>query len=61
MCKRNGTIVQSHAQAQEEGVGIVFITHFMDQVYEISDRITVLRNGKLVGTYETASFTAHRS
>ncbi|MCL2684010.1 MAG: ATP-binding cassette domain-containing protein, partial [Synergistaceae bacterium] len=32
-----------------EGMGIVFITHFIDQVYEISDRITVLRNGELVG------------
>ena len=40
-----------------EGVGIIFITHFIGQVYEISDRITVLRNGKLVGTYETASIT----
>ena len=40
-----------------EGVGIIFITHFMGQVFEISDRITVLRNGKLVGTYETASIT----
>jgi len=38
-----------------EGIGIIFITHFIDQVYEISDRITVLRNGKLVGTYDTAS------
>jgi monosaccharide-transporting ATPase len=40
---------------KSEGIGIVFITHFLDQVYRISDRITVLRNGKLVGTYETAS------
>ena len=38
-----------------EGIGIVFITHFLDQVYRIADRITVLRNGKLVGTYDTAS------
>jgi monosaccharide-transporting ATPase len=40
---------------QGEGIGIIFITHFLDQAYEISDRITVLRNGKLVGTYNTAS------
>ncbi|HOU15678.1 MAG TPA: sugar ABC transporter ATP-binding protein [Anaerolineae bacterium] len=40
---------------RDEGVGIIFITHFLSQVYEISDRITVLRNGKLVGTFETAS------
>lgn len=38
-----------------EGIGIIFITHFIDQVYRIADRITVLRNGKLVGTYEVAS------
>ena len=38
-----------------EGIGIVFITHFMDQIYQVSDRITVLRNGKLVGTYSVAS------
>ncbi|HZZ42402.1 MAG TPA: sugar ABC transporter ATP-binding protein [Tepidisphaeraceae bacterium] len=37
-----------------EGLGIVFVTHFLDQVYAVSDRITVLRNGKLVGEYETA-------
>ncbi|MDQ6630964.1 MAG: sugar ABC transporter ATP-binding protein, partial [Verrucomicrobiota bacterium] len=38
-----------------EGLGIVFVTHFLDQVYEISDRITVLRNGKFVGEFEAAS------
>jgi simple sugar transport system ATP-binding protein len=40
---------------RSEGVGIIFITHFIDQVYEISDRMTVIRNGRLVGTYETAT------
>ena len=35
-------------------MSVIFITHFLDQVYEISDRITVLRNGRLVGTYTTA-------
>ena len=36
------------------GVGILLITHFLDQVYQISDRITVLRNGEKVGEYKTA-------
>jgi simple sugar transport system ATP-binding protein len=36
-----------------QGLGIIFITHFLDQVFEITDRITVLRNGKLVGSYDT--------
>ena len=40
---------------KQDGIGIVFVTHFLDQVYEITDRITVLRNGQLVGEYETAS------
>ncbi len=35
---------------KSKGIAIVFITHFLDQVYEISDRITVLRNGNMVGT-----------
>ncbi|MGC4030928.1 MAG: sugar ABC transporter ATP-binding protein [Tepidisphaeraceae bacterium] len=39
---------------REAGLGIVFVTHFMDQVYAVSDRITVLRNGKYVGCYEAA-------
>jgi simple sugar transport system ATP-binding protein len=38
-----------------EGLGIVFVTHFMDQVYAVSDRITVLRNGKWVGTESVAA------
>ncbi|WP_454849400.1 galactofuranose ABC transporter, ATP-binding protein YtfR [Rhizobium binxianense] len=38
---------------RERGLGIVFITHFLEQVYEIGDRITVLRNGRLVGTRDT--------
>jgi monosaccharide-transporting ATPase len=40
---------------KSEGVAIVFITHFIDQVYGVSDRVTVLRNGELVGTFETRS------
>jgi len=36
---------------RDRGVAILFVTHFLDQVYEISDRITVLRNGALVGEY----------
>ena len=42
---------------KNKGVGIIFITHFIGQIYEISDRITILRNGKLVGTYDTASLS----
>ncbi len=39
------------------GIAIVFITHFLDQVYEIADRITVLRNGCKVGTGNAAEIS----
>jgi len=48
-------LFQVMRKLKSEGLGIIFITHFINQVYEVADRITVLRNGKLVGTYETAS------
>src|SRR5690606_34569894 len=41
-------------ELKEAGVAILFVSHFLDQVYEISDRMTVLRNGKLVGEYVSA-------
>ena len=37
---------------KNEGMAIIFITHFLDQVFKIADRITILRNGKLVGSYD---------
>ena len=39
---------------KERGIGIIFVTHYLEQVYKISDRITVLRNGVFVGEYETS-------
>ena len=36
---------------RERGVAIVFVSHFLEQVYAISDRITILRDGRLVGEY----------
>jgi monosaccharide-transporting ATPase len=41
-------------QLRDEGLAIVFVSHFLDQVYEIADRMTVLRNGRKVGEYRVA-------
>ena len=38
---------------KKRGVAILFVSHFLDQVYEICDRVTVLRGGRLVGEYLT--------
>ena len=35
---------------RDQGLGIVIITHFLDQVYALADRVTVLRNGRMVGS-----------
>jgi monosaccharide-transporting ATPase len=40
-------------ELKDRGVAVLFISHFLDQVYEICDRITVLRGGVLVGEYRT--------
>jgi monosaccharide-transporting ATPase len=42
---------------RDDGVAILFVSHFIEQVYEISDRMTVLRNGRLVGEYRTAEIS----
>ncbi|MFY1636801.1 sugar ABC transporter ATP-binding protein [Solwaraspora sp. WMMB335] len=39
---------------RQSGVAILFVSHFLDQVYEIADRMTVLRNGRLIGEYPVA-------
>ncbi|HEY0499588.1 MAG TPA: sugar ABC transporter ATP-binding protein [Kutzneria sp.] len=40
-----------------DGMAILFVSHFIDQVFAIADRMTVLRNGKLVGEHLTAEMT----
>jgi galactofuranose transport system ATP-binding protein len=40
-----------------QGLAVVFITHFLDQVFAVADRVTILRNGKLVGTQPLSSLT----
>jgi simple sugar transport system ATP-binding protein len=39
---------------RDDGVSILFVSHFLDQIYEICDRVTVLRNGHLEGEYAVA-------
>ncbi|MBQ3374769.1 MAG: sugar ABC transporter ATP-binding protein [Oscillospiraceae bacterium] len=44
-------------ELKAEGMGIIFITHFLDQVFAVSDRLTILRNGSLVGTFNITDIT----
>ena len=49
--KEVGMLFSLMRDLKSRGVGIIFVTHFLEQVYEVSDRITVLRNGELVGEF----------
>jgi len=40
-------------QLRDQGVSLIFVTHFLDQVYRVCDRITILRNGQYIATRET--------
>ena len=44
---------------RDRGVAILFVSHFLDQIYEISDRLTVLRNGQLIGEYPVRELGQH--
>jgi monosaccharide-transporting ATPase len=46
-------LFQVMRRLRDQGVAILFVSHFLDQVYAISDRLTVLRNGEFVGEYLT--------
>jgi galactofuranose transport system ATP-binding protein len=52
--KETELLFQILRDLKNRGMAIVFITHFLDQVYKIADRISVLRNGRLVGTAATS-------
>ncbi|MEU2508473.1 sugar ABC transporter ATP-binding protein [Streptomyces sp. NPDC007863] len=42
---------------RDRGVAILFVTHFLDQVFDLCDRVTVLRNGRLEGEYRIDELT----
>ncbi|WP_238649532.1 sugar ABC transporter ATP-binding protein [Paenibacillus piscarius] len=42
---------------KQDGLAILFVTHFLDQMYEISDRVTILRGGEPAGEYMVAELS----
>lgn len=48
-------LFQVIASLKQKGVGMIYISHRMEEIFQVSDRITVLRDGQYVGTVETAS------
>jgi D-xylose transport system ATP-binding protein len=50
-------VIETIHRLKEEGVGVILISHDMHEVFEVCDRVTVMKNGKLVGTHRTADVT----
>ncbi|HOQ03918.1 MAG TPA: sugar ABC transporter ATP-binding protein [Anaerohalosphaeraceae bacterium] len=48
------------ARLKRKGCGIIYITHKMEEIYQIADRITVLRDGRYIGTEEAAKLSSDR-
>ena len=47
-------LFESVRRVRERGVGVLYVSHRLDEVFSIADRVSVLRDGAKVGTYETA-------
>ena len=55
--KEAGRLFELMRQLKAKGTGIIFVTHFLDQVYEVCDRVTVLRDGRLTGEYSVSDIS----
>ena len=40
---------------KQRGIGIIYISHYLEEIFMIGDRVTILKDGKLVNTYDVAS------
>ncbi|MEG1606147.1 MAG: ATP-binding cassette domain-containing protein, partial [Clostridia bacterium] len=51
------TLFQIIRKLKEKGVSVLFISHRMNEIFEISDRVAVMRDGLMVGSFDTAEIT----
>ncbi len=54
------TLLALAGELKRRGIAVVFVRHRLDEVLEVADRVTVLRNGERVGTYDAAGMTGDR-
>lgn len=45
---------------KEHGIALIFVTHRLDEVFRVSDKVTVLRNGRLIKTEKTSNLTSEQ-
>jgi ABC-type sugar transport system ATPase subunit len=51
------TLFSAIDSLKEQGLGIIYVSHLLDEIFRIADRATVLRDGKRIGTYSVAEIT----
>ena len=55
--KETEVLFETMRQLKAEGIGIIYISHRMSELFEITDRVTVMRDGQYVGTVNTRETT----
>jgi simple sugar transport system ATP-binding protein len=55
--KEAGVVLRFIAQARDQGVGVILITHNVNHAYPVGDRFTILDRGRSKGTFEKADLT----
>lgn len=50
-----GRLFNTMRGLREDGVGIIYISHRLEEIFEIGDRVTVLRDGEVVGTFDVST------
>ena len=57
--KEAGVVLRFIAQARDQGVGVILITHNVNHAYPVGDRFTILDRGRSKGTFEKSELTLH--
>ena len=47
----NDNLFQTIRQLKENGTSIIYVSHRLEEIFELADRVTVLRDGQYIGTY----------
>jgi len=54
------TLFEALDRIRRSGLGVIYVSHRLDEIFTIGDRVTVLRDGKLVGTWDVPELDQHR-
>jgi monosaccharide-transporting ATPase len=55
--KEVGVLLNIVRKLKEDGISVIFITHRMNEIYEVCDKITILKDGEYIGQYKTSELS----